>query len=137
MTATEIIQIRADRLSEEMIIRLPARVYSPESISSPSRPYRWTNSIRHTRQSWRYIYELTGTGDPFEIDTEGIPGPQRFLGAGFVALRLADDVPGTGYDWIVVALHEHDLVEVQQDVPDAAAVRQVAGAILDELGEMP
>lgn len=114
---TTIVTVRADRLQQDDIVRLPTICYGLPP--HPERADRWAlQSFDH--QPWRYVYEVDVTGARFETEYDG-PGadPWSETGEGFVRLRVAHDNPNeANYPYRTVALHEHALVEVQVDVQE-------------------
>jgi hypothetical protein len=100
-------------LPDEVFFPIPARDGAHRTFAWQSRPFR---SLRNPHR-WRLVCEVDHLDDDEPDDAaHGITASLPF---GFRVLRVSDDDPDQGqqYQSQIIAVREHDLIDVQQRTP--------------------
>ena len=112
-TATPTVaQRRASDLAQGDVIALPDEVFVPvPARAGPRRTWIWQAKPSHRLDNahrWRWVYDV----DPLDEDEGGLA---ESLPWGFRLLRVSDDRPDQGQEYRsrVIAVREHDLVDIQ------------------------
>jgi len=102
----------ASDVAQGDVIALPDEVFVPvPARAGPRRTWVWYSKPSHLLDNahrWRWVYDV----DPLDEDEGGFA---ESLPWGFRLLRVSDDRPDQGQEYrsLVIAVREHDLVDVQ------------------------
>src|SRR5262249_57461542 len=105
-------QQRASDIAQGDVIALPDEVFVPvPARAGPRRTWVWHSKPSHLLDNahrWRWVYDV----DQPDEDESGLA---ESLPLGFRLLRVSDDRPDQGpeYRSLVIAVREHNLVDVQ------------------------
>jgi hypothetical protein len=111
VAAVAIVQRRATDVRDGDVIGLPEEVFIADRVPGAG-AWRW-HAVRSARLPNAHRWRLVMAPD------EGEAGLVASVPLGFRVLRVSDDHPDQGqeYRWRVVAVREHDLVDVQVTTP--------------------